>query len=81
VIGRITANGKYMQSSRLRASNLSSRYNFEAGYNPRDYRFYASFVYNIVSGSVFFSGNTDIMSIIKLLTNLTLPVIVSESFQ
>jgi len=26
-------NVEYMQSRRLRASNLSNRYNFEAGYN------------------------------------------------
>jgi hypothetical protein len=28
----MTANGKYMQSRRLRASNQSNRYSFEAAY-------------------------------------------------
>jgi len=30
---KLVHNVKYMQSRRLRASNLSNRYNFEAGYN------------------------------------------------
>ncbi len=31
---KLTLTDKYMQSGRLRASNLSNRYDFEAGYNP-----------------------------------------------
>lgn len=41
------ANGEYMQSRRLRASNLSNRYNFEAGYDPCIYFYIAYFVYTL----------------------------------
>jgi len=33
IIGMTSDNEKYMQSRRLRTSNLSTRYYFEAGYN------------------------------------------------
>jgi hypothetical protein len=42
----------YMQSGQLRASNLSKRYDAEAGYNRRIYYYFAYFAYTLLPTSL-----------------------------
>jgi len=47
VLHLIARNVEYMQSRRLRASNLSNCYDFEVGYNCWIYYYFAYFVYTV----------------------------------
>ena len=46
-------NVEYMQSKRLRASNLPDRYNFESGYNRLIYYYHDYFVYTLLRRRAF----------------------------